>query len=257
MIKHAERPKDVQRKNTEMNILEVKNVTKTFGGLAAVRDLSFNIGKGEIFGIAGPNGSGKSTLFNVISGFYQGTGEIIFDNQRISRLQPHQVCRKGIARTFQVPHIFSTFTVKKNVRVGAHFGSHGKNSEEEYIREAVSFVGLKGKEHIVTANLNLFDKKRTMIAAALATRPKLLMVDEPIGGLSPTETRESVELFKRINSKLNVTIIIIEHMMKVLAELSGRLMILDNGSKICIGHPEEVSRDETVIRTYLGGAHRA
>lgn len=240
-----------------MNILEIKNVTKTFGGLVAVSGLSFEIEKGEIFGIAGPNGSGKSTLFNIISGFDHGTGEIIFDNENISRLQPHQICRKGIARTFQVPHFFSTFSVIKNVRVGAHFGSPGKNNEEESIKEAISFVGLKGKENIVTTNLNLFDKKKTMIATALATSPRLLMVDEPMGGLSPVETRESIELFKRINSELNVTIIIIEHMMKVLAELSERLMIIDNGSKICIGKPEEVSRDERVIKTYLGGGYHA
>ncbi len=240
-----------------MNILEVKSMTKTFGGLAAVSDLSFNIKRGEIFGIAGPNGSGKSTLFNVISGFEHGTGDIVFDNINISRLQPHQICRKGIARTFQVPHHFSTFSVIKNIRVGAHFGSQGKNNEDENIKEMISFMGLRGKENIITANLNLFDKKKTMIASALATRPKLLMVDEPMGGLSPTETRESVTLFKRINSELKVTIIIIEHMMKVLAELSERLMIIDNGSKICIGSPEEVSRDKQVIKTYLGGGHRA
>ncbi|MEW6602223.1 MAG: ABC transporter ATP-binding protein [Nitrospirota bacterium] len=240
-----------------MNILEVKNVTKTFGGLTAVSDLSFQIEKGEIFGIAGPNGSGKSTLFNVISGFDPGTGDIVFDGRNINRLAPHQICRKGIARTFQVPHVFSTFTVQKNIRVGAHFGAQREVDEDKNIKEVVSFVGLEGKENIITANLNLFDKKRTMIASALATRPKLLMVDEPMGGLSPSEIRDSVTLLKRINNDLGVTVIIIEHMMKVLAELSGRLMIIDNGSKICIGDPEEVSRDERVIKTYLGGGYHA
>jgi branched-chain amino acid transport system ATP-binding protein len=240
-----------------VNILEVNNVTKTFGGLAAVRDLSFQIQRGEIFGIAGPNGSGKSTLFNVISGFDHGTGDIVFDNTNISGLKPHQICRKGIARTFQVPLFFSTFSVHKNVRVGSTFGSHGEVDEEENIKEVISFVGLEGKENVVTAKLNLFDKKKTMIASALATGPKLLMVDEPIGGLSPTETRETVGLFKRINKELNITIVIIEHMMKILAELSDRLMILDNGFKICIGNPEQVSRDERVIKTYLGESYRA
>ncbi len=240
-----------------MNILEIRNVTKTFGGLAAVNGLSFEIEKGEIFGIAGPNGSGKSTLFNIISGFDHGTGDVIFDNENVSLLRPHQICRKGIARTFQVPHLFSSFSVRNNVRIGAHFGSPGENNEEKTIKEVISFVRLKGKESIITANLNLFDKKKTMIATALATGPKLLMVDEPIGGLSPTETRETVALFKRINSELNVTIIIIEHMMKVLAELSSRLMILENGCKICIGKPEEVSRDERVINIYLGRGYHA
>jgi len=238
-----------------VTILEIKNVTKTFGGLYALSDLSLKIERGEIFGIAGPNGSGKTTLFNVIDGFYQGQGEVIFNNENISRLPPHKICRKGIARTFQIPNLFLTYPVIDNVRVAAHFGSKRKNNEAETIREAISLVGLEGKENIVTENLNLYDKKRTMIATALATKPQLLLIDEPIAGLSPTETSESVSLLKRINSKLNVTILIIEHRMKVLTELSERLMILDNGVQICIGHPEEVRQDERVIEIYLGGRH--
>ena len=240
-----------------MNILEVKNVTKTFGALTAINNLSFQVKQGEIFGIAGPNGSGKSTLFNVITGFYHNAGDIIFQNENISRLRPHQLCRKGITRIFQVPHLFPTFTVSKNIRVGAHFGSNGKQNEDENIKGAVHFAGLEGKENAVTDGLSLFDKKKTMIAAALATKPKLLMVDEPIGGLSPAETIKTVALLKRINSELNVTIIIIEHMMKVLAELSERLMILDNGVNICIDSPEDVCRNKRVIRTYLGGGRHA
>ncbi len=239
-----------------MKILEINNLTKTFGELAAVSELSFDVEEGEIFGIAGPNGSGKTTLFNVITGFYHGTGDVIFDGVNISRLRPYQICQKGIARTFQIPQLFLTLPIVENVRVGAHFGVVGAKNEEESIREAICFVGLGKKEDIVTANLNLFDKKKTMIAAALATKPKLLLVDEPIGGLSPTETRESVDLFQRINKELGLTIIIIEHLMKVLAELSQRLMIINNGFKICIGSPDEVSRDERVIETYLGrGKH--
>lgn len=240
-----------------MNILELKNITKTFGGVTAVNALSFEVKRGEIFGIAGPNGSGKSTLFNVVSGFEHGRGHIVFNNENISHLHPHLICRKGVARTFQTPHLFSSFPVIDNVRVGAHFGSREEHNEEENIREALRFVGLEGKENIITAGLSLFDKKKTMLATALATKPKLLMVDEPMGGLSPAETRESVSLLRRVNGELNVTIIIIEHLMSVLAELSERLMILDNGTKICIGAPEDVSRDERVIRTYLGGGHRA
>jgi branched-chain amino acid transport system ATP-binding protein len=249
--------KAVSERILEVHILEARKVTKTFGGLAAVDDLSFRVKRGEIFGIAGPNGSGKSTLFNVINGFYSCTGDIVFENEKINGLKPHQICRKGIARIFQVPNLFSTFTVFENIRVGAHFGSPGEINEDENIQEILTFVRLKGKQNNITANLNLFDKKKTMIGAALATRPKLLMVDEPIGGLSPMETTESIELFKRINREMDVTIVIIEHMMKVLAELSERLMILDNGSRICIGRPAEVGRDEGVIRTYLGGGYHA
>jgi branched-chain amino acid transport system ATP-binding protein len=236
-----------------VKILEVRNVTKTFGGLSALNDLSFEVERGEIFGIAGPNGSGKTTLFNVIAGFYDNEGDIIFDNENISRLPPHDICRKGIARVFQIPHLFLTFPVIDNVRVGAHFGSPRKDNEEETIKEAIDFVGLEGKEDMVTENLNLYDKKKTMIASALATKPKLLLVDEPIGGLSPAETRESVALFKRINSELKVTLLVIEHRMKVLTELSERLMILDNGMKICLGAPGQVKQCKRVIDVYLGG----
>lgn len=235
-----------------MNILEVKKVVKTFGGLYALKDLSFKIEDGEIFGIAGPNGSGKTTLFNVIAGFYHCQGDITFNNFNISRLPPHKICKMGIARVFQTPNLFSTFPVIDNIKVGLHFGSKKKSGKQETIRDVIRFVGLEGKENIVANNLNLYDKKITMIAAALATKPKLLLVDEPIGGLSPTETNETIKLLKKINSELNVTIIIIEHRMKVLAELSKRLMILENGTIICIDSPAKVRENEKVIEVYLG-----
>ena len=177
-----------------MNILEVKNVTQRFGELAAVDDLSFDLEEGEILGIAGPNGAGKSTLFNSITGFYRYTGDIYFNNEKISRLRPHQICHKGIARTFQIPQLFLTLPVHENLRVGAHFGVRvrGAKREGEDIKEVVSLLGLQGKEDIAAANLNLFDKKLTMLAAAIATKPKLLQVDEPTAGLSPTETRDLI-----------------------------------------------------------------
>jgi branched-chain amino acid transport system ATP-binding protein len=235
-----------------MEILQVNNVTQRFGQLAAVKDLSFEVEKGEIFGIAGPNGAGKSTLFNVITGFYHGSGDIIFDGTNISGLRPHQICHKGIARTFQIPQLFLTLPMVENVRVGAHFGVRGAHDERERINEAISLVGLQGKEKVIAANLNLFDKKLTLIAAALATKPKLLLLDEPIGGLSPTEVRESVALIQKINKELGLTIIVIEHLMKVLTKIAQRLMILHNGEKICLGSPEEVAKDKRVIEVYLG-----
>lgn len=235
-------------------ILETRQVAKRFGELIAVKDLSFSVEEKEIFGIAGPNGAGKTTLFNIITGFYSGSGEIYFQGRRIDRLRPFQVCLRGIARTFQIPSVFSTLSVYDNVRVGAHFGNHHPN-ERKTIQEVIDFVGLTGKQDIEAKHLPLFDKKLTMLAAALATKPKLLMLDEPIGGLSPVEINKSVEIFKRINQELGITLIIIEHLMKVLMGISHRMMILHNGENICIGSPEEVARDKQVIEVYLGAEY--
>lgn len=236
-----------------MIILRCEKVTKCFGELVAVKDLSLEVEKGEIFGIAGPNGAGKSTLFNVIAGYYHGSGDIMFDGERIMGLRPHQICHKGIARTFQIPQLFTTLTTVENVKVGAHFGVRGRHNESESINEAINLVGLRGKENVIAADLNLFDKKLTMLAAAVATRPKLLLLDEPIGGLSPIEVNQFTALVQRINQELGLTIIVIEHLMKVLTEIAQRLMILDGGAKICIGPPQEVTQDKRVIEIYLGG----
>lgn len=235
-------------------VLEVKQLTKRFGELAAVDNLSFEVEKGEIFGIAGPNGAGKTTLFNVISGVYSGTGEIVFEGQPINGLRPYQICRKGLSRTFQIPTVFSTMTLYDNVRVGAHFGNDGQD-DDAITRDTLDFVGLREKENVEARHLPLFDKKLTMVAAALATRPHLLMLDEPIGGLSPGEIQQSVSLFKRINEELGITLVVIEHLMKVLMGVSERLMILHNGEKISIGSPEEVAKDKKVIEVYLGAEY--
>ena len=235
-------------------ILETKQVTKRFGELAAVKDLSFEVDEKGIYGIAGPNGAGKTTLFNVISGIYPGSGEIYYLGERIDRLRPFQVCLKGIARTFQIPSVFSTLTVYDNIRIGAHFGNHSQG-EKKIIKDVLEFIGLTEKQHIEAEHLPLFDKKLTMLGAALATEPKLIMLDEPIGGLSPREIIQSVELFKRINRELGITLIVIEHLMKVLMAISQRMMILHNGEKICVGTPEEVAKDKQVIEVYLGAEY--
>ena len=237
-------------------ILKCENVTKQFGKLVAVHDVSFEVEEGMIFGIAGPNGSGKTTLFNLITGIYSYSGDIIFNGEKISGMSPHKICHKGIARTFQIPQLFLTLPLLDNLRAGTYFGAPSAHlNEMEHINEILDFVGLKGKETAIAANLKLLDKKLAMIATALATKPKLLLLDEPIAGLNPTEIRQSIELFKRISQELGLTIIIIEHFMKVLTELSQRLMILENGSRICIGAPLEVSKDERVIETYLGDCY--
>ncbi len=234
-------------------ILETKQLTKRFGELAAVNDLSFAVEEKEIFGIAGPNGAGKTTLFNLISGVYSGQGEIKFCDQRIDHFRPYQVCLKGISRTFQIPSVFSSLTVYDNVRVGAHFGNGNSSiDEKQIILGMLDFVGLTNKSGVEAKHLPLFDKKLTMLASALATDPKLLLLDEPIGGLNPAEINQSVEIFMRINQELGVTLVVIEHLMKVLMGFSKRMMILHNGEKICIGSPQEVANDKEVIEVYLG-----
>jgi branched-chain amino acid transport system ATP-binding protein len=240
-----------------MTLLKCERVTQQFGELAAVSDLSFEVEEGEIFGIAGPNGAGKSTLFNVITGFYRGSGAIYLEDERISGLRPYQICHKGIARTFQIPQLFLTLPVYQNVRVGAYYGNLGSYNEKENIRDTIQFVGLEGKENVISGNLNLLDKKLTMVAVALATKPKLLLLDEPIGGLSPTETKDFMALVRRINQELGLTIMIIEHLMKALTALSSRMMILHNGQRICLGLPEEVISNKTVLDIYLGKKYHA
>jgi branched-chain amino acid transport system ATP-binding protein len=233
-------------------LLEVRDLSKAFGAMLAVNNLSFEVYPGEVFGVAGPNGAGKTTLFNVITGFLPGTGEVLFEGLNINHLKPHQICRNGIARTFQIPQVFSTLDVFHNVRFGAHFGNPHLKDENQAIHDAINIVGLKGKEIAIAENLDLFHKKLIMIAAALATLPKLLLLDEPIGGLSPTEIGLLIRLIQKINKELGITIIVIEHLMKALKELSHRLMILHYGEMIRIGAPEEVMVDKKVREVYLG-----
>ena len=235
-------------------ILQVRSLSKAFGAMMAVNNLSFEVPAGEVFGIAGPNGAGKTTLFNLITGFLQGTGEVRFEDKNVTNLKPYQICHRGIARTLQIPQVFSTLDVFNNVRFGAHFGNkHIRDGNEtQIIHRALEFVGLQNDKTVIAENMDLFHKKLIMIAAALATRPRLLLLDEPIGGLSPAEIDPLIELIRRINQELNITVIIIEHLMKVLKELSHRLMILHYGEEILTGPPAKVMQDEKVKEVYLG-----
>jgi branched-chain amino acid transport system ATP-binding protein len=233
-------------------ILELKKVTKTFGKLTAVSDLSFSVEEGEIFGVAGPNGAGKTTLFNIISGFYRATGSIVFDNQKIDRCRPDQICNMGLARIFQIPLIFESMTIYKNVLIGAHFGGRHKRDRERRIDDALSFFGLEEKKDQQVNNLKLLDKKLTMTAAAFATNPRLFLLDEPVAGLSPSEANHFVALIKKLNRERGLTIIMIEHLMNILTEVSDRLMILNNGQKVTTGFPEDVVKNAEVIECYLG-----
>jgi len=226
--------------------------------LCALDAVSFEVKEGEIFGIAGPNGSGKTTLFNVISGaLAPSAGEVFFNGSNITGMKPHEVCHRGLARTFQIPVVFSSMTVRDNIKIGACFGSRGREDEEKNINEVISFVGLQGKENTITKNLDLFGKKSVMIGAALATRPRLLLLDEPIAGLTPVEVEKSVDLFHKINSDLGITIIIIEHLMKVFVKICGRCMILDYGEGIYLGSAKEIHKDKAVCESYLGDGYNA
>lgn len=233
-------------------ILRVENLSMSFTGVDALKDLTFAVDEGEVFGIAGPNGAGKTTLFNIISGLYTGSGSVVFKNEDISAAKPHRVCHLGIARTLQVPNVFVTLNVYNNVRFGAHFGKPGRKDEDKLIADVLEFVGLKDRQSELAEHLGLFQKKLVMIAAALATQPQVLLLDEPVGGLSPIEINPLIKLIQSINKDLGITIIIIEHLMKVLKELSDRLMIIHYGKAICIGTPDHVMQDERVREVYLG-----
>ncbi len=235
-------------------MLKVENVTKKFGELVAVNNLSFEVEEGQVYGIAGPNGAGKSTIYNLITGNYSYEGKIKFDGQDITGLPPYRIARLGIARTFQVPEIFPSLSVQKTVRVGSRFGARG-GLDLKHSDEVISFVGLEEERFQDTGVLNLLGKKKLMIGAALATKPKILMLDEPMAGSNAGEIKSLMELIKKINQQLGITIIIIEHFMKVLTELTESLLIIESGRMICCDKPEIVTSDPRVIKSYLGDSY--
>ncbi|MCL4418137.1 MAG: ABC transporter ATP-binding protein, partial [Actinobacteria bacterium] len=241
--------------NTDDKILKVANLTKRFGELYACNDISFEVLRGEIFGIAGPNGAGKTTLFNCIAGMYGYSGSVIFNGYNITRFNASSICQLGIARTFQIPQLFQSMTVYQNIKVGAHFGRKKSTDEKKFIEKVLNFFNLEKIAQTKSENLKLLDKKLTMLAAAMATEPGLLLLDEPMGGLSPTEIEYFISLVKKINDDSGITIIVIEHLMKVLTRITDRLMILDNGKQICLGLPNEVILNKEVIKIYLGESY--
>ena len=233
-------------------MLKAIHVTRKFGELVAVNDLSFTVEKGQIFGIAGPNGAGKSTLYNLITGFYSYEGKIEFAGKNISGMPPYRIAKAGIARTFQIPQTFPSLSVQKSISVGSRFGT-ADGLDPEHVDEVIRFVDLEQERLRKTGNLNLLCKKKLMIGAALATKPEILMLDEPMAGCNATEIRSLMDLIVKINQDLGVTIIIIEHFMKVLTELTESLLIIESGSMICQGEPAMVVNDPRVIECYLGG----
>lgn len=235
-------------------MLNAKNLTKKFGELVAVNNLSFEVPAGQIFGIAGPNGAGKSTLYNLITGFYSFEGAIEFDGQDITGLPPYRIAQAGIARTFQIPQVFPSLTVQKSISVGSRFGNR-RGLDAAHVDEVIRFVDLEAERQQYTGLLNLLGKKKLMIGAALATKPKILMLDEPMGGCNAREIRSLMDLILRINQELGVTIIIIEHFMKVLTELTERLLCIESGTEICCDLPETVVSNPKVIECYLGDSY--
>ena len=233
-----------------VNILEVHGVSKQFGSLVALDDVSFGVREGEVFGIAGPNGAGKSVLFNVISGLYRPTsGEVTFDSDKLVGLTPNQICHRGLVRTFQTPAVFSSLSVFDNIRVGALFGA----SQPEKASEIIDFLDLNDIALGPATNLDLFTTKKVVLGAALATDCRLLMLDEPMAGFSQVEVEQYRELVRRINEELNITVMVIEHLLDVLIGISDRMMILHYGEVLYCGLPEEVKEQEKVVDVYLGG----
>jgi len=234
-------------------LLAVESSTKHFGGLLANREVSLAIEAGEIVGLIGPNGAGKTTLFNCISGsMHPETGRIVFDGTDITRARPERICHLGVARTWQVVRAFGRMTALENVVCGALQRTNRIAEARARARELLEFTELRGKDDMPAATLTLADKKRLEIARALATRPKLLLLDEAMSGLTPMETAAAVRLVRRIHAELRVTICVVEHVMEVVMPLSHRVVVLDYGVKIADGAPRAVVRDEQVIRAYLG-----
>jgi len=236
-------------------MLHCIDVSKEFGGLKALKSVNFVVNQNEITGLVGPNGSGKSTLLNVISGIYKpDSGIVEFLDEDISKLPPHQICTRGITKTAQTVQSFPDMTTIDNVYLGALFGRKVEDAQDSLNRakELLDFVGIgKNKFNIPANNLNVIELRRVQLARALATSPKLLLLDELLTGLTPKESDEAIALIKRIN-KQGVTLLIVEHVMRVIMGLCDRVAVLHHGEKICEGNPKEICNDEKVIEVYLG-----
>ncbi|RLE14284.1 ABC transporter ATP-binding protein [Candidatus Aerophobetes bacterium] len=235
-----------------MALLEIRNLTKKFGGLTAVDNLDLILNEGEIFGLIGPNGAGKTTAFNAICGFYTpDSGSVIFKGENIEGLRPDLICKKGIGRVFQIVKPFKDMNVLANVMVGAFCRREGAREAKEKAQRVLEFIGLSAKKDFPADSLTLADRKRLELARALATEPKLLLLDELFAGLNPKEVEEAVVLIRKIREE-GITIFLIEHVMQAVMNLSERIAVLHHGKKIAEGSPKEISTNEEVIKAYLG-----
>jgi branched-chain amino acid transport system ATP-binding protein len=242
-----------------MPILECRNVTKAFGGLTALNGVSFAVEKGEILGLIGPNGAGKTTLFNVMTGVYRpDTGTIKFNGHEIVGRKPHEITRMGIARTFQSVRTFQDQTVYEDILVGATFGrrhSSGTTASER-TRKIISLMNLNAKHNHTTKQLTIQDRKYVEIGRALASEPTMLLLDEPMAGLTHGEIRNLADVIQRIN-KEGVSVLLVEHVMRAVMNISTRMIVLHHGEKIAEGAPRDIAKDRRVVEVYLGEKYAA
>jgi branched-chain amino acid transport system ATP-binding protein len=251
-----EEPKP-RKRELDVPLLEIKELDKSFGGLRVINDLDMAVYRGEILGLIGPNGAGKTTLFNLVTGVHRSdSGSIVFKQHDITKLSPpHKVARLGVARTFQVVKPLAGLSAEDNVLAGAVERSPNYHTALEKAREIIALVGLEKYAGLKAESLTLAARKRLELARALATEPDLLLLDEVMAGLNPTEVDEAIELIRKI-SKRGVTLLVIEHVMKAIMSLADRIVTIHHGVKIFEGTPEQASKDEQVIKAYLGKEYR-
>ncbi len=237
-----------------MPLFEVKDLTKRFGGLVAVESLTFQVEEGETVSIIGPNGAGKTTVFNLVAGFHQPTrGEVVFRGQNLIGKKPHQIALAGIGRTFQLVKPLRGLTVFENILVGAFAGATSDAEAREIAEDILAFTSLDSLRDAVADKLPIGLRKRLELARSLATRPKLILLDEVMSGLNPSESKEAVELIKRLRDDRGISAVAgVEHVMQVVMSISDRVIVLNHGRKIAEGRPEEVAKNREVITAYLG-----
>ncbi|NTW98535.1 MAG: ABC transporter ATP-binding protein [Geobacteraceae bacterium] len=235
-----------------MAILEIKNVSKFFGGLAANSDVSFEMTEGMIMGLIGPNGAGKTTLFNCITGYYPPSkGEVIFDGRRMNGLQPDAVCKLGMARTWQKVRPLAKMTLLDNVMVGALCRTNSLKIARDLAMDQIKVVRMEHRTNFLAGGLPIGERKKLEVARVLATQPKLLLLDEVMGGLNPAESEEIIQLILDIR-KLGITQMVIEHDMKAIMRISDRIVVLNSGEKLAEGLPDEIVKNPEVVAAYLG-----
>jgi branched-chain amino acid transport system ATP-binding protein len=238
-----------------VTLLEGHGLSKSFGGVRALNDVDFDIAEGTIVGLIGPNGAGKTTLFNIVAGsFKPSAGRVVFDGQDISGLPADKICRRGIARTFQVTRPFGDMTCRENVMVAAvnHHAQSSRPEIEKIADKKLELVGLREHASLEAKNLNVIQKKRLEIARALATEPKLLMLDEVLGGLNTQEIIQAIEFIRMLRDDFGLTVFWIEHVMGAIMEATDRVIVLDQGKILMTGTPKEIASDPRVIQAYLG-----
>ena len=239
-------------------MLKVANLGKRFGGLAAVNDLSFEVEQGQTVGLIGPNGAGKTTLFNLITGFLApDEGQIWFNDKSLLGVKPHAICRRGVSRTFQVVKPFLKLTVLENVMIGAFHDTSDTAQAEKIAREVIALFDFRDKIDYPAASLTLPERKLLEIARTMATRPKLLLLDESMAGLTPTEIDQMIGFLGRLKQESGVTLLIIEHVMRAIMSVSDRIVVIHHGEKIAEGIPQDIVKNPDVIAAYLGQGYLA